>query len=227
MRQRVSKSRKRIRLLGISLALAFSCALSGALAATPQQLVNEYGKYRVIAILTELTNDYSFTIQTESERYVTNSPDPRYITAETLAIDMRRHGITSAQLEAALLAKREKEQAERQGRTRRPSVAPPPERPVEPEVVAPKEPNPACLVSRSQAGADRLEKVQAQYPGSTSMHQMLLDTNMEDYEYICSIGSDPKTDPILSELFDKYYPNYTLIRMLFEKELEAKSGQKK
>ena len=229
------KPQKNTRPLPVAATLLALFLAGVASASTPEDLFYRYGKYQVIAALTELTNDYGFTIQTNNERYYTNSADPRYITAETIAIDMKRHGISSEQLEAALMARQGTQVSPTRGRdsTSGPSVDPlAPSSPStaegradgssgEPEETATKPVNPACGVERSKASSDRLDTLQAQFPTSYSLHKTLLEKNMADYDYICSLESSPKGDPLLSQLFDQYYPNYSAIRMLYDKNIEA------
>ena len=81
--------------------------------------------------------------------------------------------------------------------------------------------NPIAKVSRSKAKTDIKGKLAQKYAGSYSTQKMLLDAHMVDYDYLVSLPSNAVNNQILSKLKGTYYPNFSVIKMLYEDNIKS------
>lgn len=207
-----------------------------AAAATPQELIDRYEKWRVANVLHGYSQN-GITIDFKGKKSRVLHPDPDYVTVETIAIDLKRLNVPmdefQQKLETSLKqSKRKQKQEERMKEhfnqlssqnSSKTDVYPPsssPKRPPNTAKIVRKQTNPACRESRSKVRTDKLENLKETYPGSYSLQKRLLESSLKAYDYICSIKSTPDSDRLLKRLHDTYYPSYALIKRLYDNNMK-------
>lgn len=81
--------------------------------------------------------------------------------------------------------------------------------------------NPACVKSEAEVMRDVKRSLSERYPGSYSLQETLYRKNMEDYRNICKMQVIPPLLPTLERLNKSYYPSYSLMWTLVQKEQKA------
>jgi len=81
--------------------------------------------------------------------------------------------------------------------------------------------NPFADITHDQAKADCLFHLKKQYRSNYSTIKFLLRSNMEAFDKLHVIPAGGESDLILSRLLATYYPSFSAIHNLYEKEIEA------
>lgn len=81
--------------------------------------------------------------------------------------------------------------------------------------------NPISEISRNRARQDIKRELKDRYGSSYSTIEMLLKSNMEDYDKLCDIPDTSVNNKILKDLKERYYPSFSTILMLFKSNKES------
>jgi len=84
-----------------------------------------------------------------------------------------------------------------------------------------KENNPVAKINRSKVITDVKAKLSERYSGNYHLQKILLDGNMEAYEYLKRLPSTNVNVQVLSNLLKKYYPSFHLIKILYDGNIKA------
>lgn len=83
--------------------------------------------------------------------------------------------------------------------------------------------NPACVRSKAQVEEDVSRYLAARHPGRYSLQKTRLDGILSSHVFVCSQPAVSDNVAILKRLISRHYPNFSVVRTLYEREIKARA----